>query len=218
MPTTLNHADLSPWLGRLIVFEGPDGSGKSTQFRRLTAACEALGLPHTTVREPGGTAAGEAIRQVLLMDRGQTGMSVRCEMLLFMASRAELVEQRILPAMRRGELVLADRYVSSTLAYQGAAGGLPGADIAAVARVATRGLQPDMVVLFDIDQESAAKRMLNTPDRMEAKGADFHRKVRGGYLDQAKSDPRRFAVIDASRNEDGVWEQLCAALRERRPG
>ena len=97
---TLSNADLSPWRGKFVVFEGPDGSGKSTQFRRLAKACEEAGVPVTTVREPGGTAAGEAIRNVLLMDRGQTGMSVRCEMLLFMASRAELVEQRIMPALK----------------------------------------------------------------------------------------------------------------------
>lgn len=218
MHDTLSSADLAPWRGRFVVFEGPDGSGKSTQFRRLAAACVETGVPHLTTREPGGTAAGEAIRQVLLTDRGQTGMSVRCEMLLFMASRAELVEQKIGPALRRNDLVLADRYVASTLAYQGAAGGLSGADIAAVARVATRGLVPDLVLLFDLPPEAAARRLSPLLDRMEAKGAEFHRKVRGGYLEQARADPRRFAVLDASRPEAEVWVQVCAALRERRPG
>ncbi len=200
------------------MFEGPDGSGKSTQFRRLAAACAEAGLPVLTTREPGGTPAGEAIRSVLLLDRTQTGMSTRCEMLLFMASRAELVEQRIGPALKRGELVLADRYVASTLAYQGAAGGLPGADIAAVARVATRGLVPDLILLFDLPPEAAARRLSPLLDRMEAKGAEFHRKVRAGYLEQAKADPRRFAVIDAGQSEEAVWRSVCATLRERRPG
>src|SRR6185369_7798252 len=131
-----------------------------------------------------------------------------CETLLYMASRAELVERRILPALSRGEMVLADRFVSSTLAYQGAAGGVPAADIAAVARVATRGLVPDVIVVFDIDEGSAAKRLSPLLDRMEAKGADFHRRVRQGYLEQARADPGRYAVVDASRGPEEVWGSL----------
>ncbi|MFN0012217.1 MAG: dTMP kinase [Phycisphaerales bacterium] len=209
-------AFLSAFRGRFMVFEGPDGSGKSTQFRRLLELCEAAKVPVSHVREPGGTVTGERIREVLL-DRATTGMTVRCEMLLYMASRAELVEQRILPALSRGDLVLADRFVSSTLAYQGAAGGLPAADIAAVARVATRGLVPDLVLLFDIDQAAAARRLSPLLDRMEAKGAAFHERVRQGYLDLAKADPRRFAVIDARQGEQQVWSQLVATLRSRGP-
>ncbi len=209
------HASsLSRLAGKFIVFEGPDGSGKSTQFRRLSALLAQQSVPFITVREPGGTVTGEAIRAALL-DKKHTGMTVRCEMLLYMASRAELCETVILPALRRGQLVLADRFVSSTLAYQGAAGGLPAADIAAVARVATRGVLPDLVVLFDIDSDAAAKRLSPLLDRMEAKGAEFHRKVRQGYLDQAKADPARFAVIDASRSEEQVWAQLQATLAAR---
>jgi dTMP kinase len=216
--SSIRDIDHSPSLSRLagkfIVFEGPDGSGKSTQFRRLSALLAQQSVPFITVREPGGTVTGEAIRAALL-DKKHTGMTVRCEMLLYMASRAELCETVILPALRRGQLVLADRFVSSTLAYQGAAGGLPAADIAAVARVATRGVLPDLVVLFDIDSDAAAKRLSPLLDRMEAKGAEFHRKVRQGYLDQAKADPARFAVIDASRSEEQVWAQLQATLAAR---
>jgi len=199
--------------GTLIVFEGPDGSGKSTQFRRLVTTCEAAGLDLCEVREPGGTAIGEEIRRILLHTKDE--MNLRCEMLLYMASRAELVESTILPALRKGHLVLADRFVSSTLAYQGAAGGLPAADIAAVARVATRGLLPDLIVLFDLSEDAAAKRLSPLLDRMEAKGAAFHRKVRQGYLDQARSDPGRFAVIDASQPPDRVWAHLLATLESR---
>lgn len=205
---------LRRYAGRFVVFEGPDGSGKSTQFRRLLELLGQLHIAVTTVREPGGTVTGEQIRRVLL-DKAQTGMGVRCEMLLYMASRAELCESRILPALRQGHLVLADRFVSSTLAYQGAAGGLPPADIAAVARVATRGLLPDLVVLFDLDSDAAAKRLSPLLDRMESKGAEFHKKVRQGYLDQAKADPARFAVIDASQREDAVWSQLLNTLIAR---
>ncbi len=169
------------------------------------------------VREPGGTPVGERIRQHILLARAEEGleMGVRCEMLLYMASRAELVEKRIIPALQRGEMVLADRYVASTLAYQGAAGGLPTSDIAGVARVATRNLQPDLVVVFDIDEQAASKRLSPLLDRMEAKGAAFHRRVRQGYLDQAKSDPGRYAVVDASRDEDRVWQSLLQALEYR---
>ncbi|MGD9689845.1 MAG: dTMP kinase [Phycisphaerales bacterium] len=211
-PTDLSF--LRQWRGRFIVMEGPDGSGKSTQYRRLAEALAVVGVPVCQVREPGGTVTGERIRAVLL-DKAHTGMSVRCEMLLYMASRAELVEHRIAPALQRGELVLADRFVSSTLAYQGAAGGLPAADIAAVARVATRGIQPDLILLFDIDQAAAARRLSPLLDRMEAKGEAFHRRVRQGYLDLAASDPRRYSIIDASRDADVVWTSVLRALQER---
>ena len=205
---------LRQYAGRFLVFEGPDGSGKSTQFRRLGEALGALNIAHATVREPGGTVTGEAIRTVLL-DKANTSMTTRAEMMLYMASRAELVERVIFPALRRGELVMADRFVASTLAYQGAAGGLPSADIAAVARVATRGLMPDLHLLFDLDADAAAKRLSPLLDRMEAKGREFHMKVRQGYLEQAKQDPRRFALIDASREPDAVWSQVVRTLRER---
>lgn len=202
--------------GRFIVFEGPDGSGKSTQFRRLAALIQEAGVTLCEVREPGGTPTGERIRQVLL-DPALTGMTVRCETLLYMASRAELVERRILPALARNECVLADRFIPSTLAYQGAAGGVPGSEIAAAAKMATRGLVPDLVIVFDIDEVAAARRLSPLLDRMEAKGAAFHRAVRKGYLDQAAADPARYAVVDASRSEDEVWHALTRTLRERAP-
>lgn len=205
---------LRKYAGRFLVFEGPDGSGKSTQFRRLTELAQQTGVGITTVREPGGTVTGERIREVLL-DKANTGMTVRCEMLLYMASRAELVEATILPALRKGDLVLADRFVASTLAYQGAAGGLPGSDIAAVARVATRGLVPDLILLFDLDHQAASRRLSPLLDRMESKGAAFHQKVRQGYLDQAKSDPAHYAVIDASQPQERVWQSLMDTLAAR---
>ncbi len=209
-----NISFLRALAGRFIVFEGPDGSGKSTQFRRLSEVCSAQGVVVCEVREPGGTPTGERIRDALL-DRKLTGMTVRCEMLLYMASRAELVERRIAPALAKGELVLADRFVASTLAYQGAAGGLPLSDISAVARVATRGMLPDLNLIFDIDEVAAGKRLSPLLDRMEAKGAEFHRAVRKGYLDQARQNPSHYAVVDASRSPDEVWESLVRTLRER---
>jgi dTMP kinase len=207
-----------PWLiklaGRFIAFEGPDGSGKTTQFRRFTAACAEAGVTVCEVREPGGTGVGERIREILL-DHAHKDMTLRCEMMLYMASRAQLVEQRIRPAMAAGQLVAADRYLASTIAYQGAAGGLPVADITDVARVALQGCLPHLTLLFDVDEVTSAARMNPLLDRMEAKGREFHRRVRQGYLDQARAAPDHFRIIDASRPPDDVWRSVMDALRRR---
>jgi len=198
--------------GRFLAFEGPDGSGKSTQIGRFQAWAEAQQLPLTLVREPGGTAVGERVRQILL-DPIHSEMTVRCEMLLYMASRAQLMEERIEPAIASRACVLSDRFVGSTLAYQGAAGGIPERDIRAVAQVAIGGRWPDLNVLFDVDTETAMKRLNPLLDRMEGKGMDFHRRVRDGYLAEAHRDPKRHLVIDASRSPDEVFEQLINGLR-----
>lgn len=209
-----------------MVFEGPDGSGKSTQFRRLIEACRGAGLTVCEVREPGGTAIGERIREILL-DPIHSEMSLRCEMMLYMASRAQLVEQTIRPALARGELVLADRFISSTLAYQGAAGGLPEAEIYAVGEAAcgprdgkgaARGCWPDLTIVFDVDEATAQARLNPLLDRMEQKGAEFHRKVRRGYLDQAARDPAHYAVIDARGDADSVTAAMMRMLRDRAGG
>lgn len=204
--------------GRFLVFEGPDGSGKSTQLRRLEAMLKDAGIAVVAVREPGGTAAGEAIREVLL-DHRQAHMDVRCEMLLYMASRAQLVAERIAPALSRGEVVLADRFVASTLAYQGAAGGLSEADILAVARVVTHGARPhakpDLTIVFDVDEATAASRLGLLLDRMEAKGAAFHAKVRAGYLDLVAAHPNAYARVDATADEQAVFQRLLTLLGER---
>lgn len=199
--------------GRFLVFEGPDGSGKSTQFARLAGLCRGGGVNVCEVREPGGTDIGEQIRQVLLHTKSE--MTLRCEMLLYMASRSQLVEERIRPALEKGELVLADRFVASTLAYQGAAGGLPLPEIDAVARVATHGVTPDLNVVFDVDEATAAKRLSKNLDRIESRGSEFHRKVRQGYLEQAKASPGCYLVIDARSEPDAVWAQLVGGLGAR---
>lgn len=200
--------------GRFIVFDGPDGSGKSTQFRRFADLARERGLDVAEVREPGGTRVGERIREILL-DPIHDEMALRCEMMLYMASRAQLVEESIKPALARGELVMADRYVSSTLAYQGAAGGLPIDEIMSVARAACRDAWPDLVVVFDVDEATAAARLNPLLDRMEQKGAAFHRKVRNGFLDQARRDPASYAVVDARREEEEVFAAMLDAVRER---
>jgi dTMP kinase len=210
--------DLHSWIGtlrgRFIVFEGPDGSGKTTQFRRFVAACQGAGVPMCEVREPGGTGVGEKIREILL-DHAHKDMTQTCEMMLYMASRAQLLEQRIRPALARGELVLADRFLPSTLAYQGTAGGIPVQDILDVARVALHGCKPDLVLIFDVDEETASRRLSPLLDRMEAKGREFHRMVRQGYLQQIAADPARYKRIDASVPEEQVWKSVLAVVRQQ---
>ena len=215
--------------GKFIVFDGPDGSGKSTQFRRFAEFCREHSLPVCEVREPGGTSIGEQIRKILL-DPANTDMSLRCEMLLYMASRAQLIVQTIEPALTRGDLVLADRFISSTLAYQGAASGLPIDDIMKVGEVAIGDRWPDLVVIFDVDEITASKRMSGDSkqrkskaleettlfsDRLEMRGTDYQRRVREGFLAQARSEPDTYLVVDASLDADAVFEALLKALAQR---
>lgn len=197
--------------GRFLVFDGPDGSGKSTALKRFAALCRVAGLTVTEARDPGGTPVGERIREILL-DPIHAEMTVRTEMLLYMASRAQLVEEMIKPALARGELVLGDRFVSSTLAYQGAAGGMPEHDILHAAEVACAGTWPDLTVILDVDEATAARRLGMLLDRMEAKGSAFHKKVREGYLSQARQWPQRYLVVDASREVERVWAELLTGL------
>lgn len=232
MSTTVAAAQANPdtaWLkhlaGRFIVFDGPDGSGKSTQLARFAAECDAHAVPKLMVRDPGGTRTGERIREVLL-NPAHDDIGLRCEMLLYMASRAELVDELVRPALKAGKLVIADRFVSSTLAYQGAAGGLRAEEIRAAAQAATGGLWPDVTIIFDIDTELASARMTGQQskgrkpdptlslfaDRMEAKGDAYHARVRQGYLDQARAEPDRYLVVDASGTPDQVWAGLLAKL------
>lgn len=209
--------------GKLIVVDGPDGSGKSTQFRRLIDAARRTGMTVCDVREPGGTRLGEAIRSILL-DPRHTEMDIRTEMLLYMASRAQLVHERMLPALAEDQLVIADRFVSSTIAYQGTAGGIDLEDIKAAARIACayhdaegthRILEPDLTLLYDVDEQTAATRLNPLLDRMEQKGAAFHKRVRQGYLLQAAACPQRWAVIDASQDEEAVAAATLRVLHER---
>jgi dTMP kinase len=229
-PQVTMATDLSHLASRFIVFDGPDGSGKSTQFARFVRECRDAGLTVCEVREPGGTDIGEQIRRVLL-DPDNHEMSVRCEMLLYMASRAQLVEQRIRPALDRGELVLADRFISSTLAYQGTAGGLQPEEILAVGKVAVNDCWPYLTVIFDVDEQTASRRMRGLPkkgksvpadhpglfdDRIEQQGMEFHRRVREGYLELHRNAPDEYTVIDATADEETVYQRLLTAIAEAR--
>lgn len=200
--------------GKFVVFDGPDGSGKSTQFARFLSFCRERGLDLCEVREPGGTAIGEQIRRVLL-DPDNADMSLRCEMMLYMASRAQLIEQVIRPALEAGKLVLADRFVSSTLAYQGTAGGMAQDDIIKVAQVAIEPYWPDLTVVFDVDEHVASSRLNPLLDRMELKGEVFHQRVREGFLHQAENSPDTYLVIDASADEDAVFQALLGGMESK---
>ena len=214
-PSTGAPDFLTRLAGKFIVFDGPDGSGKTTQFERFMRVCRGAGLAVCDVREPGGTEIGERIRDILLFHPEDTeAIGLRCEMLLYMASRAQLVEQRIRPCLAQRQLVLADRFVSSTLAYQGAAGGLPVDEILAVARVACAEVWPDLVVIFDVDEATAAARMGRSLDRMESKGAEFHRRVRRGYLELAEREPGRVVVVDARAGEAEVAAEVLRRIGE----
>ena len=205
---------LSGLAGRFVVFDGPDGSGKSTQFRRFCAYLEQHGMDTCQVREPGGSSIGEQIRRILL-DPAHVEMDIRCEMLLYMASRAQLVATRIGPALDKKQCVVADRFISSTVAYQGAAGGVPIEEIMSVGRAATAGIVPDLVIIFDVDQDVAATRLNPLLDRIEQRGEQYHRIVREGFLDQARTAPDRYIVIDASQAPDAVFERVLEAVSDR---
>ncbi len=219
---TAPSRDLSPELssalkGKFLVFDGPDGSGKSTQLSMFLDATTRAGITVTEVREPGGTEIGEKIRDALLEHLDREEMSLRCEMLLYMASRAQLCEQVVDPALKRGDLVVADRFVASTYAYQGAAGGIPFEEIESAAQIAMQGVVPDATLIFDVDQETAASRLNPLLDRMEAKGAAFHTMVRQGYRTLIESDPdaMRYLGVDATGSPDQVFGNIKSVLEAR---
>ena len=192
-----------------ISIEGLDGCGKTTQAALLAEAAAAAGREVVPVREPGGTAPGERVRALLL----DPGLEIEpwAEALLYAAARAQLVEEVIRPALGRGATVIADRFVDSSLAYQGCARGLGVDEVLEVNRVATRGLLPDRTVLLVLGHGEAAGR-LGEPDRIEAEGTDFHTRVADGFADAARRFPHRIAVVDASGTREQVAERVRAAV------
>lgn len=197
--------------GLFVAFEGVDRSGKTTQLRLLA---DRLGEKHEVIvtREPGGTPVAEAIRVLLLADDVQ--MSARCEALLFAAARADHVEQTIRPALDRGAIVLTDRFLDSSLAYQGVARGLGVDDVESFNMWATEGLLPDVTIMLDLPVGTSVQREGNT-DRMENEGQLFQARVRRGLLDLTNRNPQRYAVIDASGSVEDVAEHVWAAIPEQ---
>jgi dTMP kinase len=200
----------SPSQGRLIAFEGVEGAGKSTQVELLRQALEKAGRRVVTTREPGGTPVGEQVRSILL-DPAST-LDARTEALLFAAARAQLVAQVIRPALERAEVVLCDRYLDSSLAYQGAARGLGLEPVAAINGFATEGLLPDLVVLLRVDPAEGLARQRGGRDRIERQDLEFHQRVAQGFLDLAAADPERFVVIDGAAPVDRVAAEVRAAV------
>ena len=220
--------------GKFIVLDGGEGCGKSTQARRLLAFLhETHGLPAAFVRDPGSTKIGEQVRAVLL-DPANDAMTVRCETLLYMAARAQMLAEVIGPALERGEVVICDRFVSSTLAYQLAGSDeLIREDVLDVARVAVGGRWPDLTILLDAPVEVSQGRVQPkyvplfadagdladpTKDRIERRPVEYHRRVRDGFLDQARRLPRSYAVLDATKGPDAVFADLLGVLGERLGG
>ncbi|QMU67234.1 dTMP kinase [Streptacidiphilus sp. P02-A3a] len=184
--------------GFFIALEGGDGAGKSTQAQALAEWIRSKGHEVVVTREPGGSAVGQRLRAMLL-DVGNTGISHRAEALLYAADRAEHVESVIRPALERGAVVITDRYIDSSVAYQGAGRDLAGAEVARISRWATEGLVPDLTVLLDVAPEAARERFTEALDRLESEPVEFHARVRAGFLALAAADPLRYLVVDAGQ-------------------
>jgi dTMP kinase len=201
---------------RFIVLEGIDGAGKSSQVEPLVAWLRSCGRTVTPCRDPGATAAGDAIRAILL-DRHDLQLAPTAEMLLYMAARTQLVSEVIRPSLARGEWVVSDRYLLANIVYQGHAGGLDPDIIRQVGAVATGGLEPDLVLLFDVDLETAARRLARPLDKLENRGHEYRGRLRAGYLAEAARRPDRIAVVDATGDPAAVQANLRAAVEHRFP-
>ncbi len=203
--------------GRFVVIDGGEGCGKSTQIRLLAEHLQAQGKAITVTREPGGTPVGERIRD-LLLDPAHPEMDPVTEVLLFCASRAQHCRELILPALERGEIVLCDRFSESTAAYQGFAGGLGFDLVRQVNDVATGGLEPDLLVILDIDPVEGLRRKAgehaHDADRIEKLSLGFHQRVREGFLEYARLNPGFARVVDASAPADKVHETLRGLVGE----
>jgi dTMP kinase len=199
-----------------ITFEGTEGSGKSEQARRLAARLREHGLPVLATHEPGGTQLGTEVRQLVLA-RDELGIDPRAEALLMNASRAQLVETVIRPALLRGEIVVSDRFADSTLAYQGGGRGLDRQELTSVISFATAGLQPDMTMLLDVPVEVglARKHAQEQLNRFEAEALAFHARVRAAYRAMADSDPDRWRCFNGTEVPERLEEHIWSAVVQR---
>ena len=192
-----------------ITLEGPEGGGKTTQAQRLASWLRETGKDVLAVREPGGTQISDAIRRILL-DSNSSNMDARAELLLFCASRAQLVSEKIRPHLAQGGIVVCDRFADSTLAYQGYARGLNLTFLRSLVNFATSGLTPDLTLLLDIDVTAGLRRKAADEEwnRLDAEEVDFHARVRNGYHALAAAEPRRWAIINADRPLDIVADEI----------
>ena len=206
--------------GLFITFEGGEGCGKSTQIAALKARLEAVGKTVVQTREPGGTALGESVRSLLQHDDAGQGMSPEAELLLFAASRAQHVRELIEPAIAQGQIVLCDRFLDSTTVYQGVARAIDSKKVETINQFAIGDSKPDLTILIDLAPEIGLARVHarndGQLDRMEKEAIEFFQDVRQGYLDLAKSEPKRFLVLDGSQSveelETQIWQRVKATL------
>lgn len=202
-----------------ISLEGPEGSGKTSHIPQLVKFLQKLGYRVTSTREPGGTSIGDQIREVILSNKN-TEMHPRTEILLFQASRSQLVEQIIIPHLTRGEVVICDRYADSTIAYQGYGHQVDLEKLYAIVEFATGGLKPDLSILLDLPVETGLKRRQKDGDinRLDAFVLEFHQRVRAGYHEITRQEPQRWAVIDANRPFNHVQQDLRKVIHEKLTG
>jgi len=201
--------------GKLITFEGIDGSGKSTQIQLLEAEFEKLGISYKTFREPGGTKLSEKIRTILL-DKENIELYSNAESLLFAAARAQLTAEQIKPAITKGEFVICDRFTDSTIAYQGYGRGLNINNLELINTIATEGLTPDITFILDIDPKKATKRLKTVnPDRMEAAGIDFFKKIRQGYCQIREQNQSRCIVINGEKPQKDISKEIHHIIMKR---
>ena len=206
--------------GLLITCEGGEGCGKSTQIAALKARLEAMGKTVVQTREPGGTALGESVRNLLQYDDAGQGMSPEAELLLFAASRAQHVRELIAPAIAEGQIVLCDRFLDSTTVYQGVARAIDSKKVDTINQFAIGDTKPDLTILIDLPPEIGLARVHARSngklDRMEKEAIEFFQAVRQGYLDLAKSEPKRFLVLDGSQSveelETQIWQKVEATF------
>ena len=205
--------------GKLVSFEGSEGSGKSTQMVRLAARLQEMGRDVVSVREPGGTETGEQIRNLIVHNSKGDEMCAETELLLFAAARAQLVREVIAPGIQRGAIVLSDRFLDSSTVYQGIGRNLAPDPVQQINRFAVGNVMPDLTVVIDVPTEISLARIRqrasDVPDRMERQNIDFYNKVREGYLVLARSMPERFFVIDGTASEDEVAKRIWTAVKPR---
>ena len=202
-----------PERGLFISMEGTDGSGKTTQIGLITDYIRSMGREAVIVREPGGTRISERIRAVIL-DPGHAEMGFCTEMLLYAAARAQLVSEIIKPALEQGKIVICDRFVDSTYAYQGFGRGIDLEVLKNVNKIATDGIMPDITFFFDLDPVTALSRRIasSTTDRIENEKIEFHRKVHAGYVRLAEIYPDRIRRIDGNRSVEAIWKDIKVLL------
>ncbi len=198
--------------GMFITFEGADGCGKTTQMKLLAEYLEKKGIDVVLTREPGAKGLGEKVREILLNYEGP--VSDRCESFLFLADRAQNIDIIVNPAVEEGKIVLCDRHIDSTVAYQGYGRGLDIERINMLNNIATNGRKPDLTFVFDIDIETSMARVGKEKDRMERAGKDFHNRVRQGYLELAKQEPQRIKVIDAAKSIEEIHAEVIKIFEE----